>query len=64
MTERRKFLLDVAKGLVVVGAGTLVPRFARGAGGVTLATPGLCVGCHVPVAANDFVFTSLAPRPR
>jgi Cytochrome P460 len=23
-----------------------------------------CVGCHVPVAANDFVFTSLAPRPR
>ena len=23
-----------------------------------------CVGCHVPVVANDFVFTSLAPRPR
>jgi len=23
-----------------------------------------CVGCHVPVAANDFVFTSLAPVPR
>ena len=44
MTERRKFLLDVAKGLVVVGAGTLVPRFARGAGGVTLATPGLPEG--------------------
>lgn len=23
-----------------------------------------CVGCHVPVAANDHVFTSFAPRPR
>jgi hypothetical protein len=23
-----------------------------------------CSGCHVPVAANDYLFTSLAPRPR
>ena len=23
-----------------------------------------CIGCHVPVAANDYLFTSLAPRPR
>jgi len=44
MTDRRQFLKDVAKGLVVVGAGALAPRIARGAGGVTVATPGLPSG--------------------
>jgi DMSO/TMAO reductase YedYZ molybdopterin-dependent catalytic subunit len=32
MTDRRKFLKDVAKGIVVVGAGTLVPGLVRAAG--------------------------------
>src|SRR6266567_2445668 len=32
MTDRRKFLQDVAKGIVVVGAGSLVPGLVRAAG--------------------------------
>ena len=44
MTDRRQFLRVVAKGLVVVGAGSLAPRWARAAGGVTVATPGLPSG--------------------
>jgi len=44
MTDRRQFLRVIAKGLVVVGAGSLAPRWARAAGGVTVATPGLPSG--------------------
>ena len=43
MTDRRKFLKDVAKGLAVVGAGSLVPRLVR-ASDPKLATPGLPSG--------------------
>ena len=43
MTDRRKFLKDVAKGLAVVGAGSLVPRLVR-ASDPRLATPGLPSG--------------------
>ncbi len=43
MTDRRKFLKDVAKGLAVVGAGTLVPRIVRAAD-PRLATAGLPEG--------------------
>ena len=44
MTDRRKFLKEVAKGLAVVGAGTLVPRFVLAREGPSLATAGLPQG--------------------
>ncbi|HEU4382970.1 MAG TPA: molybdopterin-dependent oxidoreductase [Anaeromyxobacteraceae bacterium] len=43
MTDRRGFLKQVAKGLAVVGAGSLVPRLALGEG-PSLSTPGLPSG--------------------
>jgi DMSO/TMAO reductase YedYZ molybdopterin-dependent catalytic subunit len=43
MTDRRKFLKDVAKGLAVVGAGSLVPSLVR-AIDPRLETPGLPSG--------------------
>jgi DMSO/TMAO reductase YedYZ molybdopterin-dependent catalytic subunit len=51
MTDRRKFLKDVAKGLVVVGAGSLVPGLARAAGNpkagdLRIVTPGLADGAN------------------
>ena len=44
MTNRRQFLKEVAKGLVVVGAGTLAPGLVRGREGLSVATAGLPSG--------------------
>jgi DMSO/TMAO reductase YedYZ molybdopterin-dependent catalytic subunit len=44
MTSRRRFLRDVASGLAVMGAGSLVPRLARGAEKVSLGPAGLPSG--------------------
>ncbi len=46
MTDRRKFLKDVAKGIVVVGAGSLAPGIVRAAAGPGLATRGLSDGAN------------------
>ncbi|HET8540321.1 MAG TPA: molybdopterin-dependent oxidoreductase [Anaeromyxobacter sp.] len=58
MSERRRFLKDVARGIVVVGAGTLVPGIVRGAGGAGLATPGL------PEGANEGAVLHALPGKR
>src|SRR5512138_996642 len=50
MTDRRRFLKDVAKGIVVVGAGSLVPELARGAAGV--AVRGLPDGANASAALD------------
>jgi DMSO/TMAO reductase YedYZ molybdopterin-dependent catalytic subunit len=44
MSNRRQFLLDVMRGAVVLGAGSLVPGLARGADKPSLALDGLPAG--------------------
>jgi DMSO/TMAO reductase YedYZ molybdopterin-dependent catalytic subunit len=44
MQNRRQFLMDVAKGIALAGAGALAPGPARGGERITLATPGLPSG--------------------
>lgn len=58
MTDRRKFLKDVAKGIVVVGAGTLAPGLARAAFDPRLGDPGL------PAGANDAALLDALPGKR
>ena len=63
MTDRRQFLKDVARGLVVLGAGSVVPALARGAGAPgardgRLVTPGL------PDGANEGAVLDALPGKR
>lgn len=57
MTDRRKFLKDVAKGVVVVGAGSLAPGLVRAAA-PSLVTRGL------PDGANDVALLDALPGKR
>jgi DMSO/TMAO reductase YedYZ molybdopterin-dependent catalytic subunit len=62
MSDRRQFLKDVAKGLVVVGAGSLVPGLVRGAG-----DPGArarIVTAGLPDGTNDGAILDALPGKR
>ena len=62
MTDRRAFLKDVAKGLVVVGAGSLVPGIARAAGERARAPRLVTAG--LPEGANETAILDALPGKR